>query len=335
MSSPRLREARWTESGIEVAESEPDALRRGWVRLRVEACGLCGTDLHLYRGLIPRGPGGVPGHEIAGSPLDGPAGLAETLYAVEPLVWCGSCDQCLGGRRHLCIEGRLLGISARGGMADWVDVPEGMLHGVPPEVPARLASLSEPLAVGVRAVHRAQIQSQSRVLILGAGSIGLLAGLLARDLAHEVAISARYPHQVEAAKRLGLIPVGERDLASWAREAEPDVVIETVGGAADTLEVAIRAVRRAGRIVVLGVFSERRPVDLLSLLLKEICVVGSNTYGQDRRGPEFRAAVGLLRRYRSELAPLQTHQFPLSGIGQAFDCASDKRRGAIKVTVEP
>ncbi|MFQ5699263.1 MAG: zinc-binding dehydrogenase [Myxococcota bacterium] len=331
----RLREARWSPSGIEVTESDPAPVRAGWVRLRVEACGLCGTDLHLYRGDVPRSPGAVPGHEIAGSLLDGPAGLEDTLYAVEPLLWCGHCDPCLGGRRHLCLEGRILGIGARGGLADWVDVPEGMIHAVPSDVSARLASLSEPLAVGVRAVHRARVQAQSRVLVLGAGSIGLLAGLLARDVAREVAITARYDHQLQAAKRLGLTPLAEGELADWARDAEPDVVIETVGGAADTLEAAVQSVRRAGRIVVVGVFSEPRPVDLLSVLLKEIELVGSNTYGQDRRGPEFRAAVGRLERYRRELASLQTHQFPLAAIGQAFECAADKRSGAIKVTVEP
>jgi threonine dehydrogenase-like Zn-dependent dehydrogenase len=187
----------------------------------------------------------------------------------------------------------------------------------------------------VRAVHLARLEASSRVLVLGAGSIGLVAGLLARDRAREVAVSTRHPHQAEAVRRLGLEPLGEARVDEWAVAREPDVVIETVGTRADTVDAALRLVRAAGRVVVLGVFSEPRPVNLFALMLKELEVVGSNTYGQDRRGAEFAAAVDLLPRLRSELASLQTHAFPLKSVEEGFACAADKGSGAIKVTIEP
>jgi threonine dehydrogenase-like Zn-dependent dehydrogenase len=328
-------QARWTEGGLEVVETRPPALREGWVRLRVAACGICGTDLQLYRRDIPPPPGGVPGHEMVGTVLEGPKGLADSLYAVEPLTWCGSCELCQSGRRHLCPRSRILGLGPPGGLAAFVDAPLQTLHAIDGSLPARVASFAEPLAVCVRALHLGRLEASSRVLVLGGGSIGLVTCLLARDRAREVAVTTRHPHQVEAARRLGVEPLDEGGVDAWAAEREPDVVIETVGSRADTVDAALRLARRAGRVVIVGVFSEPRPVSLLALMVKELEVVGSNTYGQDRRGPEFAAAVDLLPRLRSELASLQTHAFPLESVAEGFACAADKRSGAIKVTIEP
>ncbi len=329
-----MRQARWTATGVEVVEVEPPPLRPGWVRLRVAGCGICGTDLHLWRRELPAPVGGCPGHEIGGVPTDGPAGTREQLCAVEPTTWCGRCDPCVSGRRQLCASGRLLGIALPGGLADFVDAPAECLHPVAAGVPPSLVSLAEPLAVCVRAIHLARLETDSRALVIGAGTIGLLAGLLARDRAAEAAIVVRYPHQAERARALGLVPVPESDAAGFARERAPDVVIETVGGHADTLVQSVQLVRAAGRVVVLGVFSGARPIDALSLLLKEVTVVGSNTYGTARRGPEFRAAVELLPRYAAEIAPLQTHRFPLARVAEAFQTAADKKSRAIKVTID-
>jgi threonine dehydrogenase-like Zn-dependent dehydrogenase len=330
-----LLRAGWTQSGIEVVDVEPPPLRSGWVRLRVVGCGICGTDLHLWRRELPAPVGGCPGHEIAGVPVDGPDGVREQLHAVEPTTWCGRCDACVSGRRHLCATGRLLGIALPGGIAELVDAPAECLHPVAASVPETVASLAEPVAVCVRALHLAELETDSRVLVIGAGTIGLLAALLARDRAGETAIVVRHAHQAECARALGVAPVPEADAAAFARAHSPDVVIETVGGHADTLVQAVQLARAAGRVVVLGVFSGVRPVDALGLLLKEITLIGSNTYGTGRRGPEFRAAVELLPRYASELAPLLTHRFPLARVAEAFATAADKKSRAIKVTITP
>ncbi len=330
-----MRRAHWTEGGIELTEDEPGPLREGWVRLRVHACGICGTDLHLWRRELPAPAGGVPGHEVVGLPLDGGRGLPDRLYAVEPRTWCGACDLCISGSRHLCAKSSILGLGLPGGLADWIDAPREAVHPVDASVSAGAAAIAEPLAVCVRALHLARPEASSRVLVLGAGNIGLLCGLLARDRADEVAITARYDHQRRAAERLGILPLAEGAAADWALERGPDLVIETVGGGADTLEQAVRLCRPAGRVVVLGVFGGSRPIDALALMAKEIEVVGSNTYGTGRRGPEFRVAVDLLPRYRSELEPLQTHRFSLDAVADAFACAADKKSGAIKVTVLP
>ncbi len=330
-----MRLARWTRDGVEVAEVVPPPLAPDWVRLRVEACGICGTDLHFHRRELPAPIGIAPGHEITGRLLEGPRGLADALYAVEPIHVCTVCDFCVSGDRQLCEKLSIIGVMRSGGLADFVDVPEYALHPVHPSVSTLVASFAEPLAVCVRGVSLARISGDSRVLVIGAGAIGLLSGMLARDHAHEVAITARHPQQREAARRLGLVTLSEDEVGAWAKDARPDVVIETVGGHAQTLLGATRWCRAGGRIVVLGVFSQRSEISAFDLAVRELELVGSNMYGTGRRGSQFRSAVELLPRYAAELAPLQTHQFGLDRIEEAFRCAGDKTSGAIKVTVVP
>ena len=122
----------------------------------------------------------------------------------------------------------------------------GNLAPIPDGVDAVTASLTEPLAVTVRGVGRARVAADSTVLVIGAGTIGLCAALVARDRAAAVAITARHPHQRAAAEQLGVTVLGEDEAVAWGKEHRPDVVVESVGGAADTVGDAIRR-RPAGR----------------------------------------------------------------------------------------
>ena len=171
--------------------------------------------------------------------------------------------------------------------------------------------------------------------MLGAGTIGLMAGLLARDQVTEVAVTARHPHQRAAALSLGLQPLDESEAVAWAQEQGPDVILETVGGRSDTLQQALGYCRAGGRIVVIGVFSQNPEISALALMMKEISLVGSNMYAAGEQGSDFASAVSLLPRFREELNALQTHQFPLAEIDRAFATADDKQSGSIKVTLIP
>jgi threonine dehydrogenase-like Zn-dependent dehydrogenase len=306
------------------------------VRLRVEACGICGSDLHFWHGHLRRPLGTSPGHELAGTVVDGPAGLSDQRYAVSPNVTCGRCAFCRSGRTNLCSKGGPgLGLGRHGGLAELVDAPLENLAPIPDGVDAVTASLTEPLAVTVRGVGLADVQADERVLVLGAGTIGLCAALVARDRAAEVAISARHPHQRAAAEQLGVTVLDEADALAWGKEQRPDVVVESVGGAADTVGDAVRVVGRGGRIVLLGTFDGPRPVDLQRLMMKEVRLLGSFCYGSGPREPEFATAARLTGRWSSELAALATHQLPLDQVAEAFRTASDKGTGAIKVTLVP
>ena len=308
-----MLQANWTEPGVAMVEAKPRSLEKGWVRLRMAACGICGSDIHAYRGERQATPGNVPGHEIAGTLVAAGKGLADTLYAVEPIVYCGGCEPCRSGFRHLCRTHRFIGGGgAMGGLAELVDVPEGAVHAVDPSLSPALGATAEPVAVSLRGVSLAHLRPDSRALVLGSGSIGLMTGLFARDRSAEVGITARYPHQREAARKLGLEPLAEDALHDWARDRRPDVFFETVGGHADTLNEAIAVCRPGGRIVILGVFTEPPPIDALQLVIKEVQLVGSVLYGTGPARSEFAAATALLPRYAGELTSLLTHQFPLS-----------------------
>jgi threonine dehydrogenase-like Zn-dependent dehydrogenase len=179
------------------------------------------------------------------------------------------------------------------------------------------------------------VETDTKVLVLGAGAIGLCAALVARDRVAEVAITARYPHQRAAAERIGVTVLSEDEAVTWGREHRPEVVIESVGGTADTLTDAVRVVGRGGRIVVLGTFAEPRLVDLQRLMMKEGSIVGSFCYGSGDREAEFAMAARLTGRWREELTALSTHQLPLDDVATAFGIADDKTTGAIKVTLTP
>ena len=131
------------------------------------------------------------------------------LYAVEPHIRCGECDICVAGNPHLCPNGSLIGTQEPGGLAEFVDVPPYTLHPVDSSVPLLTASLVEPLACGFRAAQLARLDIDSRVLVLGAGTIGLCTGLILRDRVEEVAITVRHPQQRDAAEKLGIKPLSE------------------------------------------------------------------------------------------------------------------------------
>jgi len=344
-----LRAARFFANGVVVEDVEPGALAPGWIRLEVQACGICGSDLHAWSRLSNES-GRVPGHEIAarvpesfvglepeGAGSLDPVSLAPLrgrLCVVDPRVACGCCDFCRTGSPHLCRSGELIGVTLAGGFAEYVDVPLYNVHPLPVELSMREAIFAEPLAVAIRALAQARLAVETRVLVLGAGTLGLVVAQLARRLSEHVAVVGRHPHQLAAAQTLGVTALSESDADLWAREYEPDVVIETVGGRARTLERAIRCCRSGGRIAVLGLFSESVSLDVRELVVRELELVGSNTYGANSRGTEFATAVAWLPRLAPELRRLVTHVFPLERMRDALCLASDKSAGCIKVCVE-
>jgi threonine dehydrogenase-like Zn-dependent dehydrogenase len=168
--------------------------------------------------------------------------------------------------------------------------------------------------------------------VLGAGTIGLLAALVASGTNEHVVVSARYPHQVAAAEALGLTVLPEADVVGWGKQERPQVVIETVGGHATTINDGIRVARRGGRIVVLGTF-DKPPVDLLSALQKEVAILPSFAYSIRDGVSDFAEAARLLGAHRATLPALVTHTVGLDDVATAFATAGDKQLGAIKVSV--
>lgn len=328
------------DGSVTVLEADTPEPRAGWVRLVVSAVGICGTDLHLWRGAL-NGAGVRPGHEVAGVVHAVGEGVSMELgrkVVVEPILACGACFSCGTGHRNRCAEVRIFGVSARGGMADYLTVPAACLHPLPDELDDNVAALSEPMAVCVRAVRLARMANGDRVAVLGAGTIGLLTALLARASgAGEVFVTARYPHQAALASSFGATRVfrSAADLLAAVGDRLIDVVIETVGGQADTMAEAVHLARPGGTIVMLGVFDDRVSMPGLELMLKELTVIGSNCYAHDARIGDFERATELVTAHRDLLPELVSHRFGLDQVADAFAAAADKTVGAVKVQVMP
>jgi 2-desacetyl-2-hydroxyethyl bacteriochlorophyllide A dehydrogenase len=317
----------------------------GDVRVRIEACGICGSDIHL-NAVGGFAPGTVPGHEMMGV-VDalgpGADGVAPgQRVAVEPFRTCGACAACRAGRGNICRDAKLLGVHLPGGLAEYVTVPAARAFPVADDLPAPVAALAEPLAVSLHGLRRGAFEPGQRVLVLGAGAVGLLTLLAARALgAGEVIVTARHPHQAEAAEALGADRVlGEREadadsLARLGAGREIDLVMETVGGSADTLDTAAVAVRPGGTVGVLGLFMAPITLSGLPLMMKEVTLAWSYCYEHGDHGADFADAVRILDESRDAAARLVTHALALEEVAHAFDVAADRKAGAIKVSLAP
>ncbi len=329
------------EGGIDIRDTDLPEPRPGWVRVAVDNVGICGTDLHLYSGALGPVTGVQPGHEIAGR-IDACGDDVElesgACVVIEPIRGCGTCTHCGTGQYNRCASHRLFGVTARGGMAEFLTVPATSLYPIAARVPKAVRALAEPLAVSVRGIRLAAIAPGDCVAVIGAGSIGLLAIVAARAAgAGSVLATARHAHQAALARALGAdATFADTTALLQAVDGETvDVVVESVGGHADTLTEAVNTVRRGGRIVMLGVFDYAPPLPGLAFASKELTLVGSYCYARGARRSDFDVAVDLLQARAADLEPLVTHQFSLDQVDQAFATAQDKSTASIKVQITP
>ncbi len=301
---------------------EVDEPRGDWPVLHVGSASICGSDL----GMLSFGLPVTIGHEIAGT-VDGQA------FCVEPTVGCRACDQCRGEAPQRCRGSAphgLLGVAFDGGLADRVAVPPECLVPLPDGLPVADACLVEPLAVAWHALRKVRAEASDRVLVVGAGSVGLLAVAAARAMGLQVDVHARHLHQRHAAERLGAhTPDG-----SGTATDEYDIVVEAVG----TDEALADCVRRAapgGRIAVVGVSHGNRAVPGIPWMLKELTLTASMCYDRNLDDREFGSAAATLAADPDIAATIITHRFPLADAAEAFRVAGDRRSGAIKVVLEP
>jgi len=313
----------------------------GAVVVKVGACGICGSDLHWYHDqmMIPQV---CPGHEIAGHVAMVGAGVTALRegdrVSVEGIASCGECRYCLAGSYHYCPRIGIVGMTIPGGYAEYLAIPAR--HCFPTgDMDVATAALSEPLGVAVHGVRISGLRIGERALVLGAGTIGLMAVVAARaGGAGEVLVTARRPQQHAAAIALGADRVfadtDEGALLEAAAEAPVDLVIESVGGTADTLDTAVAACRPGGTICLLGVYTKAIPFPAIFAIVKELTIKGSFVYNRVGARADFDVVVDLLRRHGERIGrTLVTHRFPLADVDRAFRTAADKTSGAIKVTI--
>jgi len=286
------------------------------VKVKVVSSSICGSDIHMMA--LDAFGDHIIGHEFAGVTEDGRA------VAVEPITGCGQCAACDEGHRVHCAAGLfVMGVLGDGGMAEYATVPAANLVELPTGLDIRIAGLVEPLAVAVHGLDRARVREGDRVLVIGAGPIGLATGaaLRSRGIAYEIV--ARHDHQKVAAEKLG---------AGLNPDGQYDVVMDAVGSSA-SLKQSAQMIKPMGRIGLVGAFWATVGLEP-EFCLKEPELIPSVGYNCKSPNRSFEEAGTILHRHPDISEALITHRFPLDGVTEAFAAAADRAGGTIKVVFD-
>lgn len=308
------------------------------VRVRYSAC--CATDFDLIDGTMPdqaRYPL-VLGHEWSGEVVEAPAEFATLVgkaVVADNLVTCGTCLACLAGRPNLCRKMDELGFSLNGSHAEYLVTLARNVRVLPPGLSLKAAALAEPVGVALYGARRARVGLGDRVVVLGAGPIGLFAMQTCRAAgAAEVWQADLRPERLALARRLGAtgtLDLSEGSLLEALQQAkvEPDVVMECSGNP-KAFAQAIKAVRPGGRVGVLGYYGDElatiRPSDIMMRdleILGSVCPTGA-----------WDAAVALIADGRVNTEAVITHTLPLERFAEAYEIARHGTGGAVKVMLE-
>lgn len=315
--------ALWVESGrVSLREDLPyPETPPGDALIRIRLAGICGTDLGLLRGYLPFT--GIPGHEFVGEVVEaGDPALLGRWVVGEINIACGACASCRGGRPSHCGQRRVVGIRGHSGvMAEYLALPEASLHLVPEAVPDEAAVFTEPLAAALEIQEQVRIRPSDRVLVVGAGRLGQLVAQTLVLTGCDLRVVAKHPRQrrLLADRGIRILPETEVPLRSF------DLAVEATGSPAG-FALARPAVRPRGTLVLKSTYPGEAGIDLSSLVVDEITLVGS------RCGP-FPAALRLLEQQAVDPVVLVDAEYPLSRGVEAFEHAG--RAGALKVLLRP
>ena len=297
-----------------------------YIRIRVAYCGICGTDLHIFKGHMDarvKAPQAV-GHEASGTVESFGKSVtgfqAGEKVTVRPLDNCGECNTCKAGFTHICEHLRFLGIETPGAFAEFWDVPARLVHKLPATMDLKLAALVEPLAVACHDVRRSGLKQGDIAVISGGGPIGMLIALVARRAGGRVFISEINPARLAFAKSLGFETINplEENVAEKVKSAtggrSADIVFEVSGSEAGA-RLVTEVVRPRGTIVVVAIYAKPVPVDLHKFFWKEIRMVGARVYEYE----DYEQAIGLADSGELCLEKMISKIFPLKEMQKSFE----------------
>jgi 2-desacetyl-2-hydroxyethyl bacteriochlorophyllide A dehydrogenase len=316
---------------LELVEIEPPARSADDALVAPAYVGLCGTDLELLEGSMPYFGEGVaryplqPGHEVCGVVVEGSSLAAGTAVLIDPVAGCGSCPACATGFQTRCPDRRELGVrlGMPGGACELIAVPAANLHPLPPGVSPRDAVLAEPGVTALNAVERLGPVAGERALVVGAGTVGLIAAQLLASRGASVDVLVVEPPRAALVERLGARPVEAVEESAYTG------VIEAAG-APEAVRGALAAVAPGGTVSVAGV--QPGPIDALDvnpIVLKDATVRGV------LNGP------GLYGRMLDEIASgavdaaaLIEAEFPLEDAGAALAALQTTGRSTPKIVLQ-
>jgi 2-desacetyl-2-hydroxyethyl bacteriochlorophyllide A dehydrogenase len=290
----------YTQPGeLQLQERPMPELVSGDVVLKIEAVGICGSDMHAWHGHDPRRkPGLVLGHEFVGaiSQSAAPGFELGTRWTGNPLITCGVCEYCVQGRNNLCSRRTMVGMTRPGAYAEYMSIPAASLVAMPQSMPAAAAALTEPAATAWHAINlsmRALVRPlhECSVLIIGGGAIGMLAALLLKQLGvRQLTVTELNPlRRATLQNAVGCDTVDPRQQP--LAESAYDFVMDAVG-AKLTRQQAFASVKPGGVIMHIGLQDWASEIDMRRLTLAEITLLGTYTYTT----ADLRATVDALHR---------------------------------------
>lgn len=323
---------------LDISEFPVPSAGRGEVLVRVHAAGICGSDMHIYHGTNPLAEyPRVIGHEFAGEivalgeelPPERHDLLVGEPVAVDPVTSCGVCYPCSVGRRNVCSRLKVFGVHQDGGMAEYVAVPAMNAHKVPKEWPWEKAVMVEPFSIAANVLSRTECVASDRVLVVGAGPIGLTVLMGAAFIGARVAVADVLDSRLEIAKALGaewVINSNRQNLEEeMLKEGEGVPLIVDAVCLPALFPSFLRMASPAGRIAHLG-FSER-PAEIVPLEItkKELSIIGSRL--------NCNMFPRVIEWFKKGLDPekLVSHTFPFTQVRDAFDLIEAKPLETCKV----
>lgn len=304
-----------------VSDHPKPTLTPGEALIRVRLAGICNTDLEITRGYM--GFQGVLGHEFVGTVEE----ATDSRWIGQRVVgdincYCGDCPTCRAGDLSHCPERTTLGIGGRdGALADYCLLPEVNLHPVPEQVPDEEAVFTEPLAAALEILEQVHLRPSQRIVVLGDGKLGLLVAQVVRLTGCKLLVVGRHADKLAILERQGIATTTE----PGTPDIKADVVIDCTGHP-DGFAAGRAMVRPRGTFVVKSTFHGQNQVNLTSLVVDEVSLVGS------RCGP-FEPALRLLEMELVDVKSLVAGIYPLEQAVTAF--AHARTHGALKVLVRP
>lgn len=313
------------------------------VKIAVAACGICGTDVHIYHDTYPYVPPVILGHELSGSIVavgERVEGLAvgDRVTVESHATVCGRCLYCHQGLEKLCGQRRALGRAADGGMAEYLVIRASMVHRLPPEVDFNAGALTQLAACAYHAVvEQTGIQAGEVVVVFGPGATGLLSAQVARAQGAFVVVcgTTRSRPRLELAARLGadmILNIQEDDVPAAIREVTgglgADVVVECSGSPA-AVDTGLEVVRKAGRYTQMGFVGREMSLNPDRIVHKDLTFRGVAGY----KWTSWDGALKLLARQKVTTAPLVGAELPLEAWEEGF--RMNESREAIRVILHP
>ncbi len=318
-------------------ENEVPLPSAGEVVVRVAFAGICGSDLHAFRGEHPLvAPGKILGHEFSGeifSVGEDVRELSVGLHVViEPSITCGRCYNCTHGRYNICADLSVIRcVDHDGGFQEFVAVPAKKAYPLE-EIPLDVATLVEPFAVAVHGVRISGFRPGDEALVIGAGPIGLLTcSFLVRSGARRVVVLDLIEERLSFAKELlpEIAAIKSEEFSRNLFSSEgPDLVFECVG-LDDTINAAINYALKGTEVVLMGVPAEESSINFIFVQDRELKITGSLMYVKE----DYLIALDMLRRARIDFSRMITRIFDFGELPQAFEHALKNKRQAVKTFV--